>query len=181
MAPVVPGVVPTGSVAPVLAAMAPLMIAMAPLPIAVAPLRVAVATVVAAVAPLGVTVVAPVEVAELRALPVVPRRPGQRMREAVDGLRAQMPGSRIVVMHGFRGGPEEDPEAEGRGHPRRMGTLIAGRGRRREHGKGAKGGHEQQGLAHEIASFCSGCPRTMRRACSGGLERRLTVIFMRRS
>jgi hypothetical protein len=103
------------------------------------------------------------------------------MREAVDGLRAQMPRSRVVVMHRFRGGPDEDPKAEGRRHRRPMRTVITRRSRRRERGEGAKGGQEQQDLAHEIASFCSGCPRIMRRAWSGGLERRVTVVFMRRS
>jgi hypothetical protein len=56
----------------------------------------------------------------------------------------------VVVMDRLRGGPDEDPEAEGRG---RMRTVIAGRSRRREHGEGAERGQEHQGLAHGIASF----------------------------
>jgi hypothetical protein len=103
------------------------------------------------------------------------------MREAVDRLRAQMPRPGMVVMDRFRGRPDEDPEAEGWPHLRMMRAVIAGRSRRREHRQGAKGGHEQQRLAHRIASFCSELSATMRQAWSGGLERRVTVIFMRRS
>jgi hypothetical protein len=68
MAPVVPAVIATG-------AMAPLLVAMAPVPIVIAPLRVAVTPLLPALAPLGMAVVPPIELAELRAMPLVPARP----------------------------------------------------------------------------------------------------------
>jgi hypothetical protein len=65
MAPVVPGVISTGAVAPLLMA------------IAMTPLRVAVTPVVLAMAPLGMTLMPPIEVADLRTMPrLVPGRPG---------------------------------------------------------------------------------------------------------